>query len=78
MVSNGKSRKLPDLNPFHNRPDEWALYQPLIGDSMLEFGGKVNGEAGTYKAFFEKLGYRHVSLDWNGEHGALKRDLRQP
>ena len=78
MVSNGKSRKLPDLNPFHNRPDEWALYEPLIGNSMLEFGGKVNGEAGTYKAFFEKLGYRHVSLDWNGEHGALKRDLRQP
>ena len=66
-----------ELGPFHNRPDEWALYQPLVGDSMLELGGKINAPY-TYKAYFESLGFRHVSIDWNGQHGALKRDLRQP
>ena len=45
---------------------------------MMEFGGKVNGEYGTYKAFFEGRGFRHVSLDWDGKYGALKRDLRNP
>jgi len=65
------------MNPFHNRPEEWDFYQPLVGDSMLEFGGKINGTC-TYKAFFESRGFRHVSLDWNGEHGALVRDLREP
>jgi hypothetical protein len=65
------------LNPFHNRPDEWALYEPLIGDTMLELGGKINAPY-TYKAYFESLGFRHVSIDWNGQHGALKRDLRNP
>ena len=65
------------MNPFHNRPDEWALYEPLVGDSMLELGGKINAPF-TYKAYFESLGFRHVSVDWNGEHGALVRDLREP
>jgi SAM-dependent methyltransferase len=65
------------MNPFHNRPDEWAYYLPLVGNTMLEFGGKINGLL-TYKAFFETQGFRHVSLDWNGQHGALVRDLRQP
>jgi len=65
------------MNPFHNRQDEWNYYHPLVGDSMLEFGGKINGDL-TYKAYFQSLGFRHVSLDWNGEHGALKRDLRKP
>lgn len=65
------------LGPFHNRPDEWALYQPLVGNSMLELGGKINAPF-TYKAFFQSLGYRHVSIDWNGDHGALALDLRHP
>jgi len=65
------------MNPFHNRLDEWNYYEPLVGDSMLEFGGKINSPF-TYKAYFQSLGFRHVSLDWNGEHGALKRDLRKP
>jgi len=64
-------------NPFHNRPQEWELYQPLVGTSMLELGDKCNGAA-TYKAFFTARGYRHVSVDWNRRHGALSLDLRKP
>lgn len=65
------------IDPFHNRPDEWAYYLPLVGNSMLEFGGKINAGL-TYKAWFKSKGFRHVSLDWNGQHGALIRDLRKP
>lgn len=65
------------MNPFHNRPDEWELYEPLQGSRMLELGGKFN-RPHTYKAWFESLGFEHVSVDWNGEHGALRRDLRKP
>lgn len=64
-------------NPFHNRPAEWELYQPLVGDSMLELGNKKNGEH-IYKKCFEGLGFRHVSIDINGQNGALNMDLRQP
>lgn len=65
------------INPFYNRQDEWAYYHPLVGSRMLELGGKINAGL-TYKAFFESQGIEHVSVDWNGEHGALVRDLRQP
>lgn len=82
--SNGKEQilvrirdEVADLSPFHNRQAEWELYQPLVGDSMLELGGKINAPH-TYKAFFEALGFRHISVDWNGEHGAKRMDLRKP
>ena len=65
------------MNPFHNRPDEWELYEPLQGSRMLELGGKINAPY-TYKDYFESLGFEHISVDWNGEHGALVRDLRKP
>ena len=65
------------MNPFHNRPDEWELYQPLHGKTMLELGGKINNGL-TYKAYFESLGFEHTSVDWDGQHGALNRDLRKP
>jgi hypothetical protein len=68
---------MTDLGPFHDRPAEWELYQPLVGSSMLELGNKKNREH-TYKAFFEANGYRHVSIDWNGQDGALQLDLRRP
>ena len=77
MVSSAKTKRLPDLGPFHNRPDELALYTPLVGSTMLELGGKINGPL-TYKAYFEALGFEHVSIDWDGKYGAVKRDLRQP
>ena len=68
------------MNPIEqHRPDEWALYQPLYGWTMCELGGKWCSQAGvTYKSVFEGLGYAHTSIDWNGEHGALKLDLRKP
>lgn len=58
-------------------PDEWALYEPLVGNTMIELGNKRNPD-GVYKPFFESIGFRHVSIDWNGEDGALRLDLRQP
>ena len=69
-----------DDNPIaKHRPDEWALYKPLNGMKMLELGGKWCSQAGvTYKQVFESLRFHHTSLDWNGEHGALVRDLREP
>ena len=60
------------------RPDEYAYYLPLEGDSMFELGGKINGDLGTYKAWFESLGFRHISVDWDGKYGAINRDLRKP
>lgn len=63
--------------PFENRPAEWELYQPIVGTSMLELGNKRNGSA-TYKAFFIARGYRHVSVDLNGQDGALPLDLTKP
>lgn len=65
------------MSPFHNRPAEWELYSPLVGSTMLELGNKKNGDL-TYKRYFESLGYRHVSVDWNGQDGALAVDLRKP
>lgn len=44
---------------------------------MLELGGKQDGGR-TYKAWFEALGFRHVSVDINEEYGALGLDLRKP
>ena len=66
------------INPV--RPDEYEYYLPLEGDTMFECGGKINMrmQETTYKSYFRSLGYRHVSVDWNGEFGAIKRDLREP
>lgn len=73
-----QARNLEDLGPFHNRPAEWELYQPLQGcRSMLELGDKINAPH-TYKAFFESRGFVHTSIDWNGRNGALSMDLRRP
>jgi hypothetical protein len=66
-----------NLGPFHNRPWEWELYQPLFGCSMLELGNKRNRDF-TYKFFFASLGFTHVSVDMNGADGALALDLRRP
>jgi len=56
---------------------EMGVIFPLVGTRMLELGNKVNGR-GTYKAYFESLGIDHTSIDWNGQDGALKLDLRDP
>lgn len=57
------------------------LIEPLDGvSSMLELGNKrgTGGPGDTYKRHFEALGLRHVSVDWNGEDGALALDLQKP
>lgn len=73
------------LSPL--QPDEQALIEPLSGSSMLELGNKrslatqpISGSIrdGTYKAYFEALGFRHVSVDMNGLDGALALDLTKP
>ena len=68
------------MNPIQeHRPDEWRLYEPLHGTRMLELGGKWCSQTrSTYKAVFLELGFEHVSVDWNGEHGALRLDLQTP
>ena len=56
---------------------ESKLLVPLVGNSMLELGNKRNGDL-IYKQVFQKIGFRHVSVDMNGRDGALKMDLRKP
>lgn len=66
------------------RPEEitplpWSLLQPLTGiTSMLELGNKRAPGVAPYKRAFERMGIRHVSVDLNGEDGALALDLRKP
>jgi hypothetical protein len=65
------------LNPFWNRPKLEELFNPLVGNSMLELGDKLDGGR-VYKPYFESLGFRHVSVDMNGNNGALPLDLTKP
>jgi hypothetical protein len=65
------------LDPFHIRPDLGKLFLPLVGNSILELGDKIGGGR-VYKTYFESLGFRHVSVDINGLHGALPLDLTKP
>ena len=44
---------------------EWELYQPLVGDTMLELGNKIT-KGTSYKQYFESIGFKHTSVDWNG------------
>lgn len=66
-----------DIGAFAQRGWEWELLCPLVGSTMLELGNKKKGDF-TYKRFFEDRGFCHVSVDWNGQDGALKKDLRRP
>jgi len=53
------------------------LYEPLVGNSMLELGCKYKRKF-VFKEFFESLGYRHVSVDLNGKYGSIIADLTEP
>jgi len=58
-------------------PDlEWRLLAPIIGEvrTMIELGNKKN-KNGIFKKYFESIGIKHLSIDWNGKDGALKLDL---
>lgn len=64
------------MKPFP--ADEWQLLQPLEGvATLLELGNKKNPD-GVYKDAFRSLGINHISVDWNGQDGAVKLDLRKP
>lgn len=81
-------RKYPNkskaINPV--RPDEWGYYLPLKGKTMFECGGKVNsnvegqrkGDFITYKSYFEALGFRHVSVDFDPRWADHSDDLSKP
>jgi len=62
-------------------------YFENIGDmksgSMLELGNQVmrgnkKPPEKTGKQYFENRGMEHVSIDLNGRHGSLKKDLSKP
>lgn len=63
------------LNPIPE--DERVIIWPLVGKRMLELGNKKNPK-GVYKDYFTSIGIDHTSIDWNGQDGALKMDLRKP
>jgi len=71
-----KSQELKEEH-FTGRSWERKLYSPLVGESMLELGNKRKNKM-LYKDVFQRLGFRHVSVDMNGLDGALKLDLRKP
>lgn len=68
------------VRPPEIPPLVWSLLEPLDGiASMLELGNKRQPKCSQpYKAAFERMGIRHVSVDLNGQDGALKLDLRKP
>lgn len=57
--------------PLH----EAELLVDLTPARMLELGSK---QFGAYKRYFEEQGWRHTSVDLNGEGGALPLDLQRP
>jgi len=56
---------------------EYALLDGRFkaGDKMLELGDK---QGDRYKKWFTMKGVEHVSVDLNGQGGALKKDLQKP
>ena len=55
----------------------------IVRPRMLELGDQVIVDVGTTghttgKQFFQSLGYEHVSVDINGQHGAERLDLTRP
>jgi len=54
--------------------DERVIIWPIVGTRMLELGNKKNSN-GVYKTYFESIGIKHTSIDWNGQDGALNLDL---
>jgi len=58
-------------------PLEERLLDPLVCKTMLELGNKRN-QKGAFKDHFTAIGLKHVSVDLNGEDGALALDLMHP
>lgn len=64
-----------DLGPIPDYCEHFLF--PLVGDRMLELGNKKSNGV-SYKSYFKALGFTHVSVDWNGQDGALPLDMRNP
>lgn len=45
--------------------------------SVLELGNKTTPEGVPFRNWYIARGLSYVSVDWNGQHEALKRDLNQ-
>lgn len=74
------------LNSSHLSYIESSIEQVFGNETrglrMLELGDQVIGDPGiiekTGKAYFTNRGYTHVSVDINGQHGSISRDLTKP
>jgi SAM-dependent methyltransferase len=53
------------------------FFYPIVGSRMLELGNKKTGNV-SYKSYLTAQGIDHVSVDWNGEDGAIPLDMRVP
>lgn len=47
-----------------------------LGDQLIDYNSEINMATG--KQYYQSLGYRHVSVDLNGNNGAEVRDLTKP
>jgi len=50
----------------------------LTGSKMLELGDQLFEDGTTGKTYYSLLKYNHTSIDLNGKHGSLIKDLRYP
>ena len=57
-------------------PDAHQIRMLELGDQLLI--GIRSSNAATGKEYFKSLGYQHVSVDLNGQHGAERLDLTKP
>lgn len=59
-------------------PDELAALPPVLPEGTLvcELGNKKN-QTGLYRDWYLDRGLDYVSVDWNGEDGALPIDMRR-
>lgn len=48
-----------------------------LGNQHIRKSASKHTKAKTGKEYFTNLGYRHTSIDWNGQDGALPLDLTQ-
>ena len=62
----------------------WGVLGAMPGRSMLELGDQVilagdrPIQERTGKAYFQNRGVKHLSIDLNGRHGAIRCDLAHP
>jgi hypothetical protein len=72
----------PQYLRFIESAIEQVLGKDVLGLHMLELGDQVISEQDvpekTGKEYFTQRGFQHTSVDINGLHGAMVRDLTKP